>query len=230
MKLIEMFERRYRVHRSLSRGTVAAYRSAIASLAEFLNKAPLVTDLTDEVVQNFTHWLLETRSRKLSRASINRILRTLAALARYAYRRKLTDVRLDVEKVPEKRQRPIAWKPKEFERLLKAVLKLYGHDPVGMCLLALLLTIYDTGLRVIDALSIAVKDCDLPEGIVAVTEKKTGKRRQYRLHIQTLAAVCRARQMAKDTCGSALIPYPFRETNPQKRSTLKPGGSAALRA
>jgi integrase len=221
MKLIEMFERRYRVHRTLSRGSEAAYRSVIASLAEFLNKAPLVTDLTDEVIQNFTHWLLETRSRKLSRASINRILRTLAALARFAYRRKLIDARLDIEKVPEKRQRPIAWKPKEFERLLKAVLKIYGNNPIGMCLLAVLLVIYDTGLRVIDALSIAVKDCDLLQGVVAVTEKKTGKRRQYRLHVQTLAAVYRARQMAKSPFGGGLIPYPYKETNPLRNRLRK---------
>lgn len=147
----------------------------------------------------------------MSRASANRVLRTLAALARFAYRRKLTGYRPDLQPLIEKRIRPVCWRHAELNRLLAAIRKLYGDGPWSRYLIASVLLCYDTAARIGDVLRIDPRDCDLRRRIVRYTEKKTGDRRAFVIAPETLAAVARVPKVEGVT---TLIQYPYRFTNP----------------
>lgn len=223
MTLFELLDGHYAVYRELSKGSLEGIRSAIRTLDRFLGRQSQVEDFSDELFVGLTAHLL---THGLARASVNRVLRTLGALARFANRRRLTTFRPDIEKIPEKRRAPEAWRTSELDRLIKSVGELYGNSPWGRVLAAVLLVAYDSGLRIIDVLGIQRRDCDLPQRIVRVTERKTGKPRAFVLHEQTLEVI---RSFA---CGERLIPYEFKETNPLRkrlREALKSAGLPAGR-
>lgn len=209
MELESLFSLHFVTERIVSDGYAASMRNAIANLGRMLGSKPTVEDLTDQNLRRLASWVV---SKKLSRATANRLLRSLIALANFARRSGFTTYRPDVSKVPEHRISPSCWTPEEFSRIVAQVRKMAPYWSAVME--AVLLVAYDTGLRIVDVIGIQLVDCDLNNRTVRVTEKKTGKRRQFVLHEQTLKAIARVREF-QDT--ESLIPYPYHETNPLRK-------------
>lgn len=212
MKLTELLHEHYEIHRIVSPGYSASIENAIRNFARYKQIAVAsVEDLSDSELQGMAVWMLKQRR---SRATVNKNLRTLSALARFAYRRKLSDYRPDVEKLPEKRPHPTSWRPEELSRLTSAIRQVYLDSWWGKTLLAVVLVAYDTALRLIDVLQIESNQLDYARGVVYVTERKTGKRRSYILHQTT-------RDTLQDACGAfqggRVLRYPYSQTQPLRR-------------
>lgn len=151
MLLTELLERHYVVHREVSAGYEASIRSAIRTFQAFMAaesgepvRAAKLEDLSDESLNACAAYMIR---KKLSRASANRVLRTLSALATFAFRRKLGTYRPDVEKVSERLPRPVCWRPEEMAKIVLGIYRLYGDEPWGKRLLAYTLVYFQTAIR-----------------------------------------------------------------------------------
>lgn len=227
MKLILLFEQHYRIHRIVSANYEASIRNAIRKFETFLrlrtDAAPdhvaEIADFSDENLNGLCAWLIGER---LARPTANKILRTLCALARFARRRGLSSYRPEVERLIERAPRPVSWRPEELAKIVAGVREFYGESYWGRTLLALINIYYETALRMIDALRLESTEPDLAAGRVFVTEKKTGKRRPFKVSDKTVAAIRRLGGTMQN-----LIPYRFKETNPARkryRKVLKAAG------
>jgi integrase len=208
------------VHRILSHGSIAGIRSAIATLRRFVGREPELTDLNSEALAIMTAKLLKDG---LSRPSVNRVLRTLGALARFAHKRKLIQERIEIERVPENRPAPACWSLDQLSEVISAVRLVYGSTYWGAMLEAVLLTCYDTGARVTDVIHLPAEE----SGIVRFDEQKTGRRRAFVLHAQTLNAIKRARTFYNGS-RDRLLPYPFVGAQPLRRRLRRALKAAGL--
>jgi integrase len=216
MKLTDIIDRKICIVRIVSEGYKKSLHSAVRSLAEFLGREPVIADLNDDVLNDLAAWVV-TRGR--SRPTANRIVRTLCVIARFARRKGLTTYRPDVEKLPEEKPVKASYRADEFARLLVASRRLYGRTYWGCLLEATLLVCYDTGLRIIDVVTMPDGDCDLDRGIVRVHEKKTGNFRPFVIHQQTIDAIRMAwsKMPPNHPKPPRLLPYPFKESQPLRK-------------
>jgi integrase len=219
MTLIELLENHYSVHRIVSKSYDESIRNVIRAYEQFrgaqaddpLAGKAVVTDLSDDRLNKFAAWLLKSGR---SRATANKNLRTLIALANFARTHGFATYRPDVAKIPEARQTPVCWRPEEFARLIGAIHQRYKGGWWGRTLFAVVMVTYDTGLRLIDSLSIESNPEDFSRGVVYVTERKTQQRRSFVLHEETLAAVRNAFGAFQ---GGRVVRYPYKETNPLRK-------------
>lgn len=230
MTLIELLEEHYVVHRIVSVSYDASIRNVVRNFERYMRAAHAksacwkceISDLSDARLRGFAAWMI---GRKRSRATVNKGLRTLMALANFARRADISDYRPDISKLPEARQRPISWRPEEFSKLIAAIHRVFGDTPWGRLLFAVVMITYDTGVRLIDSLAVESNLSDWRKGIIYVTEQKTGKRRGYVLHPDTVKAVT----VAFGTyTGGKLVKYPCKETNPLRTRLRKALESAGL--
>lgn len=216
MTLIELLEQHYVVHRIVSVSYDASIRNVVRNFERYMRAAHAkpacwkaqVEDLSDQRLRGFASWMI---GRKRSRATVNKGLRTLMALANFARRSELSDYRPDIAKLPEARQQPVSWRPEEFGKLIASIHRVFGETAWGRLLFAVVMITYDTGARLIDSLAIESNLTDWRNGIIYVTEQKTGKRRSFVLHPDTVRAVNTA---FGTYTGGKLVKYPYRETNP----------------
>ncbi|MBA4019212.1 MAG: hypothetical protein C0483_18760 [Pirellula sp.] len=216
MTLIELLEQHYSVQRIISISYDRSIRNVVRNFERYMRAAHgkstcwkcEIADLSDEQLRGFAAWFLR---QKKSRATVNKSLRTLMALANFARREDLTDYRPDVAKLPEARQQPVSWRPEEFAKIIGGIHDVFGDSKWGRMLFSIVMVNYDTGLRIIDALSIESNVLDYQKGIVYVTEQKTGKRRSFVLHRDTMAAIKNAFGVYD---GGHVLRYPHKETNP----------------
>ncbi len=224
MTLVDFLEQHYAVHRIVSVNYDASIRSGIRTFERYLTTLaadeqgrklrprtgpPVLADFSDAILLGLSAWML---GEAFSRPSVNRVLRTLCALAKFARRRGLTTYRPDVEKVPEKLPRPTAWRRDELRKIFRGIVKLYGDSAWGRRLLALMLIYRDTAVRAIDALRMESTPTDFAKGVLFVSEKKTGKRRGYELSKVTMRAIVRNGGTAERP-----VPYPYKETQPIRK-------------
>jgi integrase len=214
--LIELLEKHYILHREVSAGYEASIRSAIRTFEKFMaeeSEQPIrpaaLEDLSDERLHACAAWMIR---KKLARASANRVLRTLAAQATYAFRHKLSTYRPDLEKVAERLPRPVSWRPEEMAKIVLGIHKLYGNEPWGKRLLAYTIVYFQTALRMRDIFSLESTPADWEKGVVFTTEHKTGKRRSYVLDSDALRALANI-----GATWQKPVPYPYKETQPARK-------------
>lgn len=213
MLLDQFVDEVYAVYRQISAGTLEQLHVAVGHVGRSLARPPSLADLSDTLLSGMAGAMLKAGK---SRSTVNKTLRLVLALARFARRRHLTDYRPDVEKIPEKRADPQAWTVAELGRLLAEA----GRDAVwGPTLTALLLLYYDTGLRCRDALNLP--RADLAGDRLTLVERKTGKRRTFVLHSQTTAALAQL-------SGDMLIPYGFVTVTPLRKALRRALKAAGL--
>lgn len=131
--------------------SVDQLRYTIVRFGKCLGRNPMLTDLNEETVTGFLSWILHVAN--LSVPSANNSRGHLVSLWRYANKRKLIDTLPDIDKLKEYRALPSAWTMEELGRIIASARKqttpktgmLY---PPGMFFPALILTAYDTGLRI----------------------------------------------------------------------------------
>lgn len=229
--LMGFFDRFYRLRRLLNRSmaTIDDYRSTIRFFGRFLMRTATVADLTDDNVSGFLDW---TIGRGRSPFTANKQRATLHALWRAARRSKLIEGEPTIEKIATEKRVPEAWSLSEFARILDAASRvpgLVGDVPAADWWRALLITAYDTGLRISPLLHAELANLDQTEGwlrVKASTQKQKAEQ-AFKLHAHSLTAI--AKILRPDA--KFLFPWPYdpkrrvwRTLNRHYRAILKAAG------
>jgi len=192
--IMEFFQQVYLPVRLLGKPlTVEQHIIVIRRLCRHLCRAAMLTDLNDELIAAHLQWALQ---QGLARPTVNDARSYLLTLWRFAYKRKLVREWPLVDKLREYRRLPKAWTTTELERLLSAAAATPGmieRVPAGGWWTALLLVMYDTGVRRRAAFSIEREHVDLDTGwlIVPAENQKQAVEQRFKLSDQTVDAIRR---------------------------------------
>ena len=202
-RLAEFFEQVYlRWRPELRAMTRKDYRREIGCFSRWLERPAVVADLCDDTVSAFVAARLES----VSAATARKGLATLLCLWRLAWRRRfLNDAPRDLPEISPPRSLPRAWSAVDLDRLLDAfaaAVPRRGWGPAHWR--ALVLVVYDSGLRISAALSVPVAAFDARRRTicVAAAAQKQGAETEHVLHPQTVAALV-AMRAAPPTVGTA---------------------------
>lgn len=206
--LLTFFNERYRPQRlsDAAERTVAQYRQAIDFLSWYLGCDATVDCLTDDLIEGF---LAHRKQLGIANATLNRYRGYLLALWRHAWRKRLiAELPRDVFKYTVPKRLPEAWSTEEVARLLATAAETPGKVcgiPAGRFWAALLLTLYDTGLRIAALMSARCVwlSADGWLSIPADVQKQDADQ-AFRLHPDTLAAI----QATEPTSRELLFPFP----------------------
>lgn len=197
LTLLEFFQRIYAPLRLLGKSprTTVDYETTIGRLCRFAGRQVGVSELTDELIAGHMAAMV-AKGRSIS--TINKHRTNLCTLWRFAHRKKLVSTLPDVDKLREPKREPECWSMEEFGRILQAARQAEGEiglTPAGDWWEALLLTLYDTAVR-ISALMLARREHFDPAGgwlkIVAESQKQKADQ-VFRLHPDTLAAIAKVK-------------------------------------
>ena len=173
-KLAERFLRRLEEERNFSPHTLRAYRTDLAEFCGFLQRErAAVTSVTHLLLRKF---LTEIRSRRIAKTTIARKLATLRSFFRFLCKEGIMQSNPAVAlRTPKKESRlPHVLSTDEVARLLDAP---SGDDLPALRDRAILETLYSTGMRVAEMVSLDVRDLDFAAEVVRVL----GKRRKERI-------------------------------------------------
>lgn len=181
----------YRLERDVGDKTVAYLRVTVRRFSEWLKRAATLDDLEDDAVNR---WLASLLDDGLARPSVKGHRGNLLSLWRCAFERDL--VKLPprrVRKIKCPRTLPEAWKLEQLQQLLAAAEKMPGcfrFVPLAWSsyLRAIILTAWDSGLRLSDLLTLRFDQIG-SDGALVVTQSKTGGPILRRLRPETMAAI-----------------------------------------
>ena len=161
------------VERGLSRNTILAYGRDIEQLLAFLNRErTLWIGATEELLARFV------RSRSRAGASARSTARQVSAVRAF-YKYGLTEGRIS-ENPAAFLETPAAWMPLpkvlSFGDVESLISKADGTDPLSIRDRAMLETLYASGLRVSELVSLKTGDINLREGFL-ICRGKGGKER-----------------------------------------------------
>lgn len=191
--LLAFFETTYRPQRlaDASEDTIEQYRDVIEFLSQFLACDALVACLCEDVVERF---LAHRKELGRANATLNRYRCYLLALWRHAWRKRLLDeLPRDVFRYSVSKRIPEAWSTEDVSRLVAAAAATRGNVceiSAGRFWVALVLTMYDTGLRLraLRYARCAQLSADGWLSIAAETQKQDADQ-VFQLHPDTLAAI-----------------------------------------
>jgi integrase/recombinase XerD len=168
--------------RRSSQNTLGAYRTDLRQLMSFLTERNISawTAVTPADITDFAAYL---RERQYANTSIARKVAALKSFFHYLQTRHLTEIdpSEDLQAPKVEKDLPHALSPSEVERLFAVVQSMSG---VGQRDLAMLHTIYSTGMRVTELVSLNVGHVDLARGHV----RCSGHNHKERILPLTLAA------------------------------------------
>ena len=188
--LAEFLAEVYLPARTLCAGWIGHLQVAVR-LFQAWNGPTRISDLSDDLVSRF----VVHRCRQVSAVTANNNRRAILALWRCAWRKRLhAELPRDVPKAPATTDEPEAWLLEEIERLLDVAQRWPGNcngSLAGQFWPALILTLYDTGLRIGAALQIRTVDVDLERRAVLARGRSQKNRTGQWLRIseQTARAV-----------------------------------------
>jgi integrase len=168
------------------------YRTLVNRLAAFLEREPMLSDLNETTVAAF---LANTVATGRGPVTANSRLRIIRTLHRFARRKKFPVPDLDdVDKLPVPKRLPKAWTMAEMETLLAACERMTGRlmgVPESRYWKALILAIYDTGLRISAAREIRWNEIDFATGVLFVPAERMKNlvEQTFTLHPQTIEAI-----------------------------------------
>jgi len=157
-----------RLERGRARSTVEAYRRDLRAWNEHLHRlGRSVTDVTED---DLVGWVGELRDAGLAPATRKRRIVAARNLHRFLAEegQVADDVGAAVTPPPVARGLPKALREDEVERLLGVVV---GDDPVARRDRAILETLYGTGVRISELVSLSLRDLDLHDGFLRVVGK-----------------------------------------------------------
>lgn len=170
---------------NLRASTSYLYRRTVQLYSTFLGRPAGLRDLTDQTVNR---WLLSLEATH-SQVTIAGHRTVLLILWRDLARRGLVDPPRRVRRVTRPEPSPIAWTIAEARQILEQARRLRGRFPSGAGRAAyceaLILVVWDTGLRRSDAWSVR-RDMVRPDGTVVLRQAKTGRAHWPRLRPETL--------------------------------------------
>ncbi|GGK19540.1 tyrosine recombinase XerD [Deinococcus malanensis] len=162
-----------------SPATIEFYRFALEPLEKFLHEQDLEPDadlVTRGLLQEFQLWL--RTSRGLQPGGEHAVMRGLRATFRWAHEEELIardpTAKLRLPTLPQ--EHPPAVQPDEVERCLRVATGM----PQPLRNRALLLCLYDTGLRLGEVIALRVEDVNMETGLITV-RAETAKRQKARV-------------------------------------------------
>lgn len=172
MTLLEILAE-YVLERPVSTASEYQLRRTINIFGTFVQRTPIISDLTDQTVSK---WLQSLESTYSQRTIVNQ-RKNLLAVWRYAAEVRLVTPPHRVRKIKVPEPCPIAWLMEELLKIVKACEELTGIFPSGAgrrdyCL-GLVHAAYDTGLRRSDLWTLPT-DRVRDDGTVALLQHKTG--------------------------------------------------------
>jgi integrase len=213
--LWNFFLHTYEPHRLIGRtdGGKEQIRIAIRRLCTFANNGRLrVLDMTDDLLLDFAHAM---HSEGLAAETINTRLSKLRALWRYAVKRKLRVDLPDNERLPKLKRLPVAWTMQQMGELLQAceLESTIAGIPAAKFWRGLLLTLYDSGIRIRAALLLPFDCVDGRWLTVPAEIMKNRTEQRFYLHADTVAAIEAIREPARER----LFPWPWHKRTLYKR-------------
>jgi integrase len=208
--LLNTFWSRYcptRLRQSVPK-TINHYARTVSLLYSFAGKELLFTDLKDELVEGF---LSDCFEKGCKAGTVNHYLANLLALWRFGWKKGLTsELPRDVNKLRVETHLPDAWTTEELERLLAAASVVSGdvcEIPARVWWPALILCLYDTGLRLNALMQRKVADVDFETGWISVpaADQKQRKPQRFKLHNDTLTLL----KSMKPLNRPFLFPWPY---------------------
>lgn len=195
LSIVALFER-YQTLRMLgaSAGAIQQYDVAINAFEKYLGRRATAADLTEDTLSLFVRKSLETG---LSITTCRMRCKYLLTLWRFAIRRKIIedDGGCSYFRLPkEPRRLPRAWTESEMEQIVKSARLAPGRFmgvEAGKWWPALILVMYDTGLRLSSALAIELAHIDFTEKMLRLPAEnvKNLTEQYFRLHDQTIEAI-----------------------------------------
>ena len=175
--VIERFLRYLDVERDVSPHTLKAYREDLESLAVYLSDDSGKPPAPDGIEPfDLRQYISDLHAAGYARTSISRRLASLRSFFRFAQREGIVDSNpaKPLRNPRKQRQLPHFMTSDEVERLLLAP---DARKRMGARDLAILETMYSTGVRVSELVGLNVADLELEEGVARVRGK--GKRERY---------------------------------------------------
>jgi len=171
----ERFLQRLEQERNFSAHTLRAYRKDLSEFAEFLGEdaQSKIPSVTHAQLRSF---LAGLRGRGISKRTIARKLAALRSFFRFLCREGLmrTNPMLALRAPRQDKRLPHVLGPAEVARLLETA---SGNEEADLRDRAVLETLYSSGMRVGELVSLKVKDVDFPAEVATVM----GKRRKERV-------------------------------------------------
>lgn len=179
-----------------SQKTVSQYRISINRFAEFLQRAPLVSDINDELIPAWFEHLLEIGQ---AHATVNKHRRQLLAIARHAVKKphisKLSAVP-EITKLSELDSDPIIWTMEEMAQLIVYCESIPGR--IGNLLAcefwpALVKTLLVTGARIGVMMQVPPSCFDQEDKLLLLPAKFQKQKRDQWLPLtdQAIAAIAK---------------------------------------
>jgi integrase len=222
--VLELFEGPYRNERLLASPatTLYDYRRAIRLFSQYLERPAVVFDLEKQTLLDFRRWRIESGPRHrrgtttgrrsiaktapppLSFATVNKDLRVLAALAKYAFDESfIAAAPRKTTALTEPKRQPEGYHIDDIMRLLDACAKTPGEIvglPAGMFWWSLFSAVYDTGLRRTTLFTRTYADLNFATArIKCVAESQKQRADQTReLHPDTMTVLARMREFGHE--------------------------------
>jgi len=206
-----------RLERGRARSTVEAYRRDLRAWAAHLHD--LGRAVPEVVEDDLVGWVGELQRQGLAPATRKRRIVAARNLHRYLAEEGhvAVDVGAAVAPPPVARGLPKALTEAEVERLLAAVV---GDDPVARRDRAILETLYGTGVRISELVSLSLRDLDLHDGFARVVGKGDKERV---VPVLGAAAAALAAWLSVDGRG-AMVPRRWRRRDDEEAVFLNQRG------
>jgi len=208
-KLIHFFETTYRPQRLADATEQCAiqYRTTMERFSWYLGHDATIHNLTDDTMEKFLAWL---KAGGRANATCNGYRAHLLALWKQAWRKRLRDdLPRDVAKYKAAKRIPEAWSADEVARILNAAKEApgsIGGIPACEWWPALLLTLYDTGLRIAALMKLKRSDLNSDRWLSVPSEvQKQNADQVFRLHPETMDAIDATDRVHR----TELFPWPF---------------------
>ena len=192
---------------------VDRYHLTIDHLSCFLACDATFEHLVEDIVERFLAWL--KKSDRFANATINGYRAMLLALWRHAWRKsKVKELPRDIHKFKVSKLIPEAWSPDEMGMMLKAAREATGDvcgAPSSVFWPALILTLYDTGLRIAALMQAKLSDFDFESRWLKIPAEvqKQDADQVFRLHEETVDAIARIEPAKREL----IFPWPFDADN-----------------
>lgn len=176
MEAISEFVDFLRYEKRFSDHTVKAYESDLRQLAAFLLQEEDIRQLEEIHAPIIRSWLVQLMESGLDPRSVNRKITSLKTFFRFCIKRKWIKVnpmlKVVSPKIPKKL--PVYMEAEKLDFLLDATE--FSNDFNGLRDRLILETLYGTGMRRAELLSLQVADVDLPQKQLKVTGKRNKQR------------------------------------------------------
>ena len=198
-RLLDLFFEHYypRKLRATSKKNTRLFSVSLSQFARFLNHTPLTSHLTDEILENFCYWVVESGR---SPYTANCYRSKLVALWNHLARLRIVEKFPTMVKLKEPHRIPRAWSPDQLSILFQACQDQtgkIGNAPAALWWHALHAVIWDTGERISATLSLKWDELAWDTRVIVskAENRKGGKEdKAFKLHKDTIAILRKLRQ------------------------------------